>query len=62
MNSRECIQVFNACENTQKTLVVLLCLAKRSGVRFSRSGIIHTYLGGGEGGGGGGGRRVCVLK
>ena len=37
---------------TQKMIVVLLYLAKRSGVRFSRSGIIHTYLGGGVGGGG----------
>ena len=61
MDSRECIQVFNPCENTQKMLVVLLCVAKRAGVRFSCSGIIHTYLGGG-GRRGEGGRRVCVLK
>ena len=41
-------------------LVVLLYLAKRSGVRFSRSGIIHTYLGG-VGGGGGGGYKVSEM-
>ena len=37
----------------QKTL--LLYLAKRSGLRFSRSGNIHRPTGAGGGGGGGGG-------
>ena len=55
MNSREVFKFSLLVKTkTQKTLVVLLYLAKRSGLRFSRSGIIHrpTYLGGGGGGGG----------